>query len=105
MPSTDYLDRWGAYALQDADKRVDLYVTFGKDEDAAIWQIVGRAYIAGACLEGVLEDGTKIWAGTSFNEWRKTPIENALASTESYFSKHSISFINIYPTFIFYKEN
>ena len=85
MPSTDYLDRWGAYALQDADKRVDLYVTFGKDVDTRIWQRVGLAYVAGACSEGVVEDGTKIWAGTSFNEWRKTPIENALASTKSYF--------------------
>lgn len=66
-PSTDYLETWSAIGQADADDKVDLYATFGKDP--SYWGTVGLAWVGGACND---------YIKTSFNEWRATATENAM---------------------------
>jgi len=74
-PSTWYLDTWSKEVLSDVAKnpKVDLYAAFGKDVD--YYGAVGLAWTGGACTQSW--NYGAIWAGTSFNEWRKTPTATA----------------------------
>ena len=65
-PSTDHLDDAAKAGQDDGDAKVDLYVWFGKDPD--YWGTIGLAWVGTACVN---------YHKTSFNEWRKTPVENA----------------------------
>jgi len=67
LPSTDYLNNWSQYGKEDNDAKVDLYAAFGKDSE--YYGTVGLAWVGGACREH---------DKTSFNEWRKTPVETAM---------------------------
>ena len=53
--------------------KVDLYAAFGKDVD--YYGAVGLAWTGGACTQSW--NYGAMWAGTSFNEWRKTPTATA----------------------------
>jgi len=68
-PSTDYLDTWSQIGKDDGDKKVDLYVTFGKD--SSYYGTVGLAWVGGACND---------YIKTSFNEYRNTPSETAMVA-------------------------
>jgi len=82
LPSTDYLNNWSLYAMDDVEKnpKVDLYAVFGKDPQ--YYGAVGVAWVGGACRGGRVrnEDGSimgPVWLGTSFNEHRNTPSASA----------------------------
>lgn len=66
-PNTDYLDEASDEGVADGDEKVDLYAWFGKDP--AYYGTVGLAWVGGAC---------KKRSETSFNEWRKTPVQTAM---------------------------
>jgi len=92
LPSTEYLNDWSVYALNDVKKnpKVDLYVTFGRDP--AYYGTVGLAWTGGACKSGRgrNDDGSitpELWTGTSFNEWRKTA--SATAATAAHEMGHN----------------
>merc|ERR1711997_61496 len=66
-PSTDYLKTWSQIGKDDGDKKVDLYVAFGKD--SSYYGTVGLAWVGGACNDFIK---------TSFNEYRNSPSETAM---------------------------
>jgi len=94
LPSTDSLNDWSRWALNDKKKgknaKVDLYAVFGRDPSTG-WGAVGVAWVGGACSQGNVcaewqdqGDGTQkclrgetVWLGTSFNEWSRTPSSSA----------------------------
>ena len=61
------MNNWSQYGKEDNDAKVDLYAAFGKDSE--YYGTVGLAWVGGACREH---------DKTSFNEWRKTPVETAM---------------------------
>ena len=69
LPNTDSLDAWSKIGQEDADPKIDLYIAFGKDSE--YWGTVGLAWVGGACSP---------YLKTSMNEWRRTPVETAMAS-------------------------
>jgi len=97
LPSTDFLNNWSVWALNDvkSNPKVDLYVIFGKDADPlpGQWVTVGKAWVGGACSGGnVCNDQScsstsKVWLGTSFNEWSSTP--SATAATAAHEMGHN----------------
>jgi len=68
-PSTDYLKTWSQIGKDDGDKKVDLYVAFGKD--SSYYGTVGLAWVGGACNDFIK---------TSFNEYRNSPSETAMVA-------------------------
>ena len=78
MPSTDSLDAWSAIGQSDADPKVDLYAAFGKDPQ--YYGTVGLAWVGGACNK---------YIKTSFNEWRKTPVETAMVRLHNFYFNSS----------------
>ena len=69
LPSTDSLEAWSKIGKEDADRKIDLYIAFGKDSE--YYGTVGEAWVGGACTP---------YDMTSMNEWRRTPVETAMAS-------------------------
>ena len=80
-PSTDYLDTWSQIGKDDGDKKVDLYVTFGKD--SSYYGTVGLAWVGGACND---------YIKTSFNEYRNTPSETAMVNTFTIFIHNTYNY-------------
>ena len=68
------MDTWSQIGKDDGDKKVDLYVTFGKD--SSYYGTVGLAWVGGACND---------YIKTSFNEYRNTPSETAMVNTFTIF--------------------
>ena len=58
---------WSQIGKDDGDKKVDLYVAFGKD--SSYYGTVGLAWVGGACNDFIK---------TSFNEYRNSPSETAM---------------------------
>ena len=73
---------WAIWALKDVknNPKVDLFAAFGKDVDPlpGTRVKVGEAFIEGACNKWTLKEYGPIWAGTSFNEWARTPSATAM---------------------------
>ena len=94
--------------------KVDLYAAFGRDPSTG-WGAVGVAWVGGACSEGPVQctnDDTncwyktqnrgqeKVWLGTSFNEWSRTPSSSALV-----FTRYNLSSFDIHLMIIKSKSN
>ena len=74
---------WSQIGKDDGDKKVDLYVAFGKD--SSYYGTVGLAWVGGACNDFIK---------TSFNEYRNSPSETAMVITNIKNETHTINRIS-----------
>ena len=70
---------WSQIGKDDGDKKVDLYVAFGKD--SSYYGTVGLAWVGGACNDFIK---------TSFNEYRNSPSETAMVITNMKNESHTV---------------
>ena len=71
---------WSQIGKDDGDKKVDLYVAFGKD--SSYYGTVGLAWVGGACNDFIK---------TSFNEYRNSPSETAMVITNIKNETHTVN--------------
>ena len=74
---------WSQIGKDDGDKKVDLYVAFGKD--SSYYGTVGLAWVGGACNDFIK---------TSFNEYRNSPSETAMVITNIKNETHTIKAVD-----------
>ena len=74
---------WSQIGKDDGDKKVDLYVAFGKD--SSYYGTVGLAWVGGACNDFIK---------TSFNEYRNSPSETAMVISFNKYESHTVQQIS-----------